>query len=266
MTWTKVRTRAVAGALILALAAAAVIVKLKFFPPIKEAYFALNDRSLQQVSSGLVVVRPTRFAKSHFNGIVSSMVPVSGKPVRRIMGRNVSFKDLIATAYGQNADRVAPPSDSPKTNFDFLVTVRDHQRQRLQEAIRTQLGFVARLEAHEVNVLALKVENANLPGLALSAGDKKENLEFNDGKLCFTHVRLGAMAGGLEQVLRTPVVDKTGLTNFYDFSFAWDEQVQRQLQNGPTARGVVDKILNDRGLALKPDTATLEMLVVRRAD
>jgi uncharacterized protein (TIGR03435 family) len=262
----KLRSKVLAAVLILALVAAAVVVKLKFFPSVKEDYFALSNRSLQQVSSGLVVVRPTRFPKTHFNGIVSTTVPVHGKPTWRMMGRNVTFKELMAAAYGQNAGRVVVPWDAPKTNFDFLVTVRDRQRPRLQEAIRKQLGFVAHMERHNTEVLALKVENANLPGLAVSDPDKKEDVAFKDGKLQFTHVQLGAMTGGLEQALRTPVVDKTGLTNHYDFSLAWDTQILHQLQNGPTARTAVDKILTGWGLALKPDTVTLEMLVVKRAD
>lgn len=263
---SRMRTKALAGVLILALVMAAVIVKLKFFPSVKEADFAMNGRSLQQAASGLVVVRPTRFAWSHFNGIISTTVPVLGKPVERLMGRNVTFKDLIATAYGQNAGRVALPWDAPKTNFDFLVTVPDHQQQRLQEAIHKQLGFVARMEAHGADVLALKIANPDLPGLTVSDANKKENVEFKDGRLYSTHVQVGAMTGELEQVLGTPVVDKTGLTNFYDYSLAWNSQVQQQLQNGPTARAAVDKILDDWGLALKPDTDTLEMLVVKRAE
>ena len=43
---------------------AMVAVKLVFFPSIKDAYFAMNGRSLEQVPSGLVVVRPTHFGKS----------------------------------------------------------------------------------------------------------------------------------------------------------------------------------------------------------
>ena len=260
------KAKALAGIGILALLAAAIFVKWALFPSVKEDYFAMNDRSLRQAGSGLVVVRPTRFAKSHFNGIISTIVPSFGKPVRRIMGRNVTFNDLIAAAYGQNTGRVVLPSDAPATNFDFLVTVRSHPEQRLQEAIRKNLGFVARLESRNVEVLALKMENPNLPGLVVSDAGKKENVSYDDGKLRFTHVRVGALAGGLEQAFGTPVVDRTGLTNVYDFSLAWGPEVQEQLRNGPTARALLNKIVKDWGLALKPDTAPVEMLVVKKGD
>jgi uncharacterized protein (TIGR03435 family) len=266
MTWTPTKKNALVCSIILVLLAVGGIVKWTLFPSIKEDYFALSDRSLRQAGSGLVVVRPTRFARSHFNGIVSAIVPNFGKPVRRTMGRNVTFQDLMAAAYGQNGHRVALPSDAPKTNFDFLVTVRARPEQKLQEAIRKTLGFVAGIESRNVDVLALKVENPDLPGLAVSDADKKENVSFNDGQLRFTHVRVGAMISGFEQVLGIPVVDRTGLTNDYDFSVAWGPEAQQQLRNGATARTLVDKILNDWGLSLKPETASVEMLAVRKAD
>jgi uncharacterized protein (TIGR03435 family) len=64
------------------------------------------------------------------------------------------------------------------------------------------------------------------------------------------------------------VVDKTGLTNPYDFALAWDTELkaQQQLRKEATARTVLDEILKGWGLKLQPDTVTLEMLVVKRAD
>ena len=106
-------------------------------------------------------------------------------------GRNVTFKELMATAYDQSQPRVALPWDAPKGNFDFLVTVSDKQREHLQAAIRKKLGYVAQMETRDADVLALKVENTNLPGLTLSGADQRENVNYNNGKLYFTHLRLG---------------------------------------------------------------------------
>ena len=208
----KVKTRTTAVLIGLVVVAAAVFVKLQFFPSVRESYFALSERNLQKVHSGLLVLRPTRFSRSHFNGIVATTVRVFGKPAPRLIGRNVSFRDLIAAAYGRNAATIALPADAPKTNFDFLVTTRGDPQGRLREAIRKDLGFVARLEPHDTEVLALKVQDANLPGLTVNETAGRGGVHFKDGKLLFTHVRLGALTGGLEQALGMPVVDKTGLT------------------------------------------------------
>jgi len=123
-------------------------------------------------------------------------------------------------------------------------------------------------------VLALKIVDASLPGLTVSKADERTRVFFDDIKVRVWHLPLifvvaeqgTRLAEGVEQVLNTPVVDKTGLTNFYDYSIPWNAPVQRQFENETTARAAVDKILNSWGLGLEPDTAPLEMLVVKKAD
>jgi len=259
------RTKVVLGALVLTLIAAVVAVKLMFFPVIKDDYFGMKQENLREVPSGLVVVRPTHFPKSARKGIVSDSVRKSGKPVWRMMGRNVSFQQLMAVAYGRNPDRVIVPPDAPKTNFDFLFTMSGDLQPRLQAAIRKKLGFVARLEKRDSDALALTVQDASLPGLVVSDGNAKPNVNFEKGKLYFTHMRVQMMLDGLEQALKMPVVDKTDLTNFYDFSVTMDAQLQRQMQNDATATAAVKRILGAWGLALVPDTEQIEMLVVHSA-
>lgn len=244
---------------------AAVAVKWIFFPSIKDTYFTMNQQSLRQAPSGLVVVRPTHFPKSSRKGIMSDTVQVSGKPVWRVMGRNVSFKQLVAMAYGRREGRVALPADAPQGNFDFLVTVRGDQQQSLQKAVRKELGYIAQTETRDASVLALKIKNGNLPGLVVSEEGAKENVDFRDGKLYFTHLKLQAITGNMEQMLKLPVVDKTDLTNFYDFSTTWDPKTQMQMRNDATARAAVEKILNNWGLGLEPENEPVELLVVKSA-
>lgn len=259
------KTKVVLGVAALLLVGAAVAVKLVFFPSLKDEYFVLNQRSMSQAPTGIVMVRPTHFPKSVRKGISGMSVQIGGKQVQRFVGRNATFKEMIALAYGQNEQRVVVPWGEPKTNFDFLVTVKEKQQERLQEVIRKKLGFVAKTEERDSEVLALKVANSDLPGLAVSGNDEKENVSFNDGKLEFKHMRLGMMAGGLEDVYKTPVVDKTGLTNAYNFSLAMDMQLQRLLSDPATARPVVDKILSGWGLKLEKDVSPMQVLVVSKA-
>ncbi len=255
------------GKIILASAVAAVLlaavgVKWIFFPAVKDAYFTANNRALRQVPAGLVVVRPTHYPRSSRNGIVSDSVQVSGQRVWRMMGRNVTFKELMAVAYGRSQARVLLPATAPTNRFDFLVTVAANQQARLQAAVRKKLGYTARTETRDTDVLALKIKNGTLPGLTVSAGGKP-NVDFNQGKLHFTHMRPGMLAGGLEQVVKLPVVDQTDLTNFYDFSLAMDPKLQRQLQNDATARAAAESILAGWGLGLESDNQSVEMLVVK---
>ena len=259
------KTKLILGMAALVLIGAVVAVKIFFFPSLKDTYFVLNERSMRQAPMGIVVVRPTHFPKSVRKGISGMSVLVGGKQVQRFVGRNATFKEMMALAYGQNEQRVVVPWGEPKTNFDFLVTVKEKQQERLQDAIRKDLGFVAKMEERDSEVLALKVANSDLPGLTVSGNDERENVSFNDGKLEFRHMRLGMMAGGLEDVYKTAVVDKTGLTNAYNFSLAMDMQLQRQLADPASARPLVDKILAGWGLKLEKDISPMQVLVVSKS-
>jgi len=259
------KAKVVVGVTALLLVAAVVGVKLLFFPSLKDAYFVLNERSMSQAPTGIVMVRETHFPKSVRKGINGMSMQIGGKRVQRFVGRNATFKELVAFAYGQNEQRVVVPWGEPKTNFDFLVTVKEKQQERLQEVIRKELGFAAKMEERDSEVLALKVANPELPGLAVSGNDEKENVSFNDGKLEFKHMRMGMMTGGLEDVYKRAVVDKTGLTNAYNFSLAMDMQLQRQLADPASARPLVDKILAGWGLKLEKDVSPMRVLVVSKA-
>lgn len=249
---------------VLGVLAVAVAIKLFYFPSAKDAYFAMDQRSLRQVPSGLVVIRPTHFSLSVFRrGVVS--VPAGGNHggSARIMGRDVSLRDIIAVAWQEDAGRVLMPAGAPTNNFDFIVTVSEPRKQ-LQKAIRKTFGYTVDKETMETDVLALKVEDPALPGMAVSSDGEKENVHFKAGRLYVTHMRLKELTGGFEQILKTPVVDETGLTNCYDFSLAWNTEFLRQLEREESARPAVDKLLSDWGLGLEPDTASLPMLVVKR--
>ena len=258
----------------MALIAAAAVVKLVFFPSVKDAYFTMDNRGLRQAPAGLVVVRPTQFPFLRRNGILYARLPQEGTNSLRIMGRNVPLRDVMAAAYGESPSRVALPPDAPKGNFDFLVTAASDSRPRLQSAIHRKLGYVAQKETRDTDVLALKIVDSRLPGLTVSGADEKPYVHYNDRLLRLRHLplmvvaeeRLMPLANALGRYLNTPVVDKTGLTNVYDYSITWNVQVQRQLQNETTARAAVDKMLGELGLGLAPDTASLEMLVVKKAE
>jgi uncharacterized protein (TIGR03435 family) len=254
------------GTVILVLIATAATVKLLFFPSVKDGYFSMSQRALSQVPSGLMVVRPTHFPKSPHTGVIYAKVPGSKDRGWRVMGRNVTFKELMATAYGREIDRVVLPPEMPKTNFDFLVTTSGKQEERLQAIVRKRLGYAAHTETRDQEVLAMKVQDASLPGLKVSDANAKPNVKPENGVLYFTHFHVQEIMQGLEQVLKTPVVDKSDLTNFYDFSIVLDAKVQRQLENNATAPDAIRNILNKWGLTLVPDNDQVEMLIVQRAD
>ena len=81
-----------------------------------------------------------------------------------VLGRNTSLQQLMATAYDFNPARVVLPPDAPTNNFDFLVTTPSKPDEHLRQAVRQKIGYVAHPETRTMDVLALKIVDASLPG------------------------------------------------------------------------------------------------------
>jgi uncharacterized protein (TIGR03435 family) len=260
---TKTKILVAASVLVLVLAGAVVAVKMIFFPSIDDKFFQTrNNSTLQHAPPGLAIVRATHFPKPPTNGMTYAHV----KNAQWMVGRNVTFLNLIATAYSYNPGRVSLPVSAPKNNFDFLVTMPSDPQTHLQTAIKKKLGYAAQKENRDAPVMALKIEDPNSTGIKVSPNNEKENVSPKNGRLYFTHMKLNVITDGMEGLIKMPVVDKTGLTNFYDFSLVWDAQTQRQIQSGNLDQETGRKILAEWGLGLEPDTASIEMLVVKKAN
>ncbi len=257
MAWTTTKT-VVAGLVLLAVMATLLVVKLALGPAIEDSYFQQNYMHFQAVPKDLLAVRPTHFT----NGTVSYTATTSPKPgqyVMRMMGRNVSLEQVIAAAYGGNPARIVPPLIKPKGNFDYLVTMPDRQQERFQAAVRKKLGYTAHWEDRDTDVLLLETRVPDPPAFKLSTATK-ENVTGQNGKYWFTHMRPASMLGFLERSFKQPVLDRTGMTNYYDFSVT----VSSRGRNEPNQKELED-ILGGLGLKLEPATESTRMLVVEEA-
>jgi uncharacterized protein (TIGR03435 family) len=234
-------------AAILALAVIVFFAERKISPPVKDIYFILDPRT----PPNLVVIRPAHFVMPDARGNYWQDFTNNGKVTTCIAGRGVSVKEMISAAYGFDQPRIVCPPDMLTNQFDYLVTVPDKEKEELQAAIKSQLGYVAHEEKRNAEVLALKVESPDLPGLQISTNNVRN---YRAGKL--THFRVGVVMWSLQNRLSQPVVDETGLTNFYDFHWNF------ATRDKPT----IDKQLAALGLGLEPTNETLNMLVVEKAN
>ncbi len=239
----------------------AIAVKMVFFPSAKDAYFT-SQRTLEHAPAGIVEIRPTHFEHNLRKGVTWAPVGNSRRGPWRVMGRDVSLRDMVAAAYGEIPGRVQLPDDAPTNNFDFIVTTST-PRLNLQKAIRS-LGYTAQKETNDTDVLAMKVVDPLLPAFTVSSRDEREDSKYKSGRVYVTHLRIGELSGFFEQCLKMPVVDETSLTNYYDFSVAWNGSMWMRLQNESTARPAVDAMLKEWGLTLEPDTAPIGVLVVKK--
>ena len=250
----------VAGIAILAAVAVAIIVKQQF-PTVKDSYFKPDFDNLRRVPSGIVAVRPTHSTESIGDPIRNMSEQGS---LTRAVGRNVTLRDLIAEAYDCEPGSVVLPPDAPKSGFDFLVTVPTDVQQHLQSAIAKKLGYVARQESRDMEVLKLKVTDASLPGLKASPEGESESIQYKEGRLYFTHKTLKLLMDGLQDGLAQPVLDETGLTGRYNFSVAWSGAAQEKMRGGGFDLDGVQKVLNGLGLELEPATEQMNVFVVAK--
>jgi len=257
MTWTKTKTVA-AGLTLLAVVATAIVVKRGFSPAVQDSYFQLNYLHFQAVPKNLLVVRPTHFTNGT-GSLMGSTRPKAGQNVMRMVGRNVPLEEVMAAAYGCNPSRIVSPLIKPKSNFDYLVTVPNHQQERFQAAIKRKLGYTAHWENRDTDVLLLETITPDPPAFTLSTAPN-ENVSFANRKYRFTHMRPAFMLGFLESSFKQPVVDRTGMTNFYDFSV----EMNWRGPNGPDQQQL-GNILGNLGLKLEPATESTRMLVVEEA-
>lgn len=242
----------------------ALSVKWLFFPTVKDAWFAMDRDHLRKVPPGIVVFRPTHFHDNLYKFLVRAPYEHDGRRVFWIMGRDLPLRIALAVAYNVNRATVELPADAPQGHFDFLVTTSDDPTARLQSAIRDKLGLVAQEQTRDTSALAIKIADPGLPGLTVSSPAESSNAEYRKGRVYLTHVKIKSLTDQFERMIGdTPLVDETGLTNFYDFSIPWNGQIGRRSRLQATARATIDKMLGNLGLTLEPVRAPVQVLIVK---
>ena len=247
------------GGAIFILATMTTVVESQPSSAVTDGYFEPNADELRQVPANLAVVQPTHFQETP--GKIKHIY--DGDSLARTVGRNVTFRDLMAEAYDCEPGCVVLPPDAPKGGFDFVVTESPKTRKHLREAIETALGYSASSETRETEVLVLQAKGSNPAGLTVStAGD--DDINYRDGKLYFTRQPMSIVVKGLEEGFALPVVDQTGLTNNYDFTITWNDKTTQAMRDGGFHFDSAQGVLNGWGLELKPDTARLEIFTVKK--
>ena len=162
----------------------------------------------------------------------------------------------VAYDYWASPRTILPPGNLPAGEFDFLVTVPGG-RAPFQAQIERQFGYTAHKEIRNADVLMLTVRRS---GLGVETGHGRQRCCAGSGLFIdqpYTHI--WDLAALLENPLNQPVVDQTGLTNFYHVQLKW--------QYRPTEEGRTElrqAVLDQSGLELIPTNMPIEMFVVEK--
>jgi uncharacterized protein (TIGR03435 family) len=162
-------------------------------------------------------IRPSQFQSGDGEGSRRESIEVSGD---RLTMRNVTLRSCISWAYSVQDFQIdgAPGAD----RFDIAAKApAPASVQTLRAMLGTLLAERFKLSFHrdtkELSSLALVVAKGG-PKLRISQEDAPGILQPSKAAMVAQHASMSEFIGTLSGPLRTPVVDKTGLTGRYDFT------------------------------------------------
>jgi len=265
MAWTNAKTASVIGAgLLLAAGTTTVVVKDLQKHEIPSQHLGKFQWQVEDYYSGLLNQAPPLVE------IVTTKFPNAGGYINddgKTMGLGDLFISILEDAYGARHTRMIVSTPLPPGQFDFISSLPSGAMLALQQKLKIKYNVVAKRVTIETNVFLLSIKKINANGLRKSTSQMGYEGN-NTGHFAGTNQTLSVLAEMLEGQFRIPVLDRTSLTNLYDFNLTWDEygaKVGNQYPNYPNLRGLKQALLDQLGLELVPSREPIEMLVVEKA-
>jgi len=250
MAWTKVKMAVVAGVGILLAAGTATVTVKEIDAHRTPAWQERFDPSLLAGLPLEVVILPSRPATVQNN--LHAVGGLNGKA----LGLGQSVPNLLEGAYNVIASRLILNTPMPAGAYDFIDTysVTSESMQGLQAAIKKRFGLTGQEEMIETNVLILRVQSTEGPGL------KGSTSRFSNHVTPDAYTIHGAtiytLGADLETSLGEAIIDETGLKGKFDIDCRWDG----------TPEGLKQALRDQLGLTFTPVRRTMRYVVVDKAD
>ena len=193
-------------------------------------------------------------------------------------------KLLVMLAYGVQESQIAGGPDWFATErWDITAKCDDEQHSgdetntMLQHLLERRFSLKFHREAQQRPVYVLTVAKS---GPKFKPSDKNAtNIRSGAHSISMERGNITRLTGVLATALAKPVVDRTGLTGFYDVSVVWDDApVHDGRAPGAKELAAIETPVGDEhgsiftaleeqlGLRLKPSRAAVEVLVVEGAE
>lgn len=168
----------------------------------------------------------------------------------------LALKDILADAYGLCGLQVEVSTALPDVVYDFKVlgprSYKDELKPLLIQTLKTVYRADMRLEKKTAPVYLLKYYKAAPPS-GLKPARAGAPAATGIGYYRSAGAAPGELAKFLESLLGRPVLDRTGLTGFYDVAFKW---------KGDDAAAIMAAVKEQLGLTLEPSAAQVDVLEV----
>ena len=277
MAWTKMKTAAVVGISVL-LAAGTTTVTLKkiqehrtySWEEVSEITPA-NTWDILTTNPQQVLIKPAKPRDWGPGGGVGSSNDWMSVGLWQTAG------SIVDEAYFADPLRTVFLTKAPDGKFDYIANLPHGSINALQEEIKRKFGLVGKKELWETDVLVLKLSKPEVQGFK-PANSLKPSMNITakgyasrqagrviDGThtvTWFDATLKESLQGWIERQFQLPIIDETGLTNRYDFSFRYplftdnNSETHKQLTK--------EALLHQLGLELVPSREPIEMLVVEK--
>ena len=254
MAWTKAKTAIIIG-VGLVLAAATTTITVKEI----QAHRTYPWQVLAGGISDKQVNQPPQVRILHSKFQEPDWATLDGK----MIGLGVRVQNVVASAYGfYTPARVACPAGLPAGRFDYIACLpggEEINEKALQAEVKQKFGIVGKTETRDTDVWLLKLKYPQASGLKRNDKDYGNALRTTPNGFQGWNESMFNLAYLLEDMAGIPVIDKTGLTNRFDF----DLNCRRtDLEN--RVLDTVNQALAPLGLELVPSHEPIEMLMVEK--
>ena len=238
-------------------------------------------------------VRAIKFNPSNFNLFMKGPTVRAG----RYEVRTATMLDLVTTAYGVDPEKViGGPTWLEMDRFDVVAklpagSTRDSQKEMLQGLLADRFGLVVHNDTKPLVAYALTASKH--PQIKESDGSGEKGCKFdfqgrqNNGPqaapsegpqpiptILYTchNMTMAAFAQDMHDgivsnfIQNIPIVDRTGLTGSYDFSFKFTQRGATNSANPADYVSVFDALEKQLGMKLDRTTTPLPVIVVDNAN
>jgi uncharacterized protein (TIGR03435 family) len=180
----------------------------------------------------------------------------------RLTATNLSLRSMILTAYGMKDYQVEGPDWLNSERFDLAAKFPgalplDPEKydaalgSMMQKMLAERFKLAAHREQKTFSVYELTVGKNGIKFKEVPDG-RNQNSNADNNHYTGTSVTMSTFAEFLERRMDLPVLDRTGLKGFYDFTLDWV----------PDVSGVPLALETQLGLRLETRQAPIEILVV----
>ncbi len=174
----------------------------------------------------------------------------------RFQVKGADLKSIVSLLYDVSKTKIIGPPLLDESRYEISSAMLEGNRSELEAILKTTIEATFKIktkrEMREMEVYVLFVPDQN--ALRLKENSSKIGHNSDDaGVLAACAVPLVVLADDIEDVLKLPVIDETGLKGNYDWTLLFDEK---------NPESIVNEVRKELGLELRRARRQVEVLVI----